>query len=64
LNLPPPLLTFIPPPPIPGIVSTGIIFAFKYLCTDYSYCIFDAITMGGKYFGTGVVAAIKVSLKI
>jgi hypothetical protein len=36
LNLPPPSLSFIPPPMtlIPGVVSTGIIFAFTYRYTQ------------------------------
>jgi hypothetical protein len=33
--LPPPLLSFIPSPLIPGTVSTGIIFAFTYMCAHF-----------------------------
>jgi hypothetical protein len=32
-------LSLIPPPPITGIVSTGIIFAFTYMCSQYMHCI-------------------------
>jgi hypothetical protein len=35
MNLPPLLYSFIPPSLPPGIVSTGIIFAFIYRCTFY-----------------------------
>jgi hypothetical protein len=28
-----------PPLPIPGIISTGIIFAFTYICTPFLHCI-------------------------
>jgi hypothetical protein len=37
LNLPPLLLSFIPPPSVTGRVSTGIIFAFTYMCIHYLY---------------------------
>jgi hypothetical protein len=37
LNSPPLLLSFIPPPLFPGTVSTGIIFAFTYMCIHYLY---------------------------
>jgi hypothetical protein len=37
LNSPFPLLSFTPP--IPGIVSTGIIFAFIYMCTHFLHSI-------------------------
>jgi hypothetical protein len=36
LTLPPSPLSFIPSPPIPGTVSTGIIFAFTYLYTLFA----------------------------
>jgi hypothetical protein len=36
---PPPPFSFIPPPHIPGIVSTEIIFPFTYMCTQYLYHI-------------------------
>jgi hypothetical protein len=28
-----------PPPPIPGTVSTGLIFPFTYMCTQYLHHI-------------------------
>jgi hypothetical protein len=31
----PPLFSFIPPPPVTGVVLTGIIFAFTYMCTHF-----------------------------
>jgi hypothetical protein len=39
LNLPLPSFSFIHPSPIPGIVSTGIIFPFRYMCTQYLHLI-------------------------
>jgi hypothetical protein len=39
VNPPLPPLSFIPPYPILGTVSTGIIFAFTYMCIHYSHCI-------------------------
>jgi hypothetical protein len=33
--LPSPSFSFILPPTIPGIVSTGLIFSFRYMCTQY-----------------------------
>jgi hypothetical protein len=49
------ILEFIPsttllylPPPIPGMVSTGIIFAFTYMCTHFLYhinCIMMAVLL-------------------
>jgi hypothetical protein len=38
LNLSPPSF-FIPPPPISGIVSTGLIFPFSYMCSQYLHQI-------------------------
>jgi hypothetical protein len=35
MNLPPQQFSFIPPPPIPGVVSTGITFAFTYICIHF-----------------------------
>jgi hypothetical protein len=35
LSVPPQLLSFIPPPPIPEIISAGIIFAFTYMATQF-----------------------------
>jgi hypothetical protein len=35
LNSPPLSLSFIPIPPIPGIISTGLIFSFSYLRTQF-----------------------------
>jgi hypothetical protein len=37
LNSPPPPFSFSPPPPIPGIVSTGLRFPFTQLCAQYLY---------------------------
>jgi hypothetical protein len=34
-NSPPPSFSFISPPPSPGIVSSGLIFPFTYMCTKY-----------------------------
>jgi hypothetical protein len=39
LNSPSPQLCFIPPPPILGIDSAAIIFAFTYMCTQFLYHI-------------------------
>jgi hypothetical protein len=36
-------LSFILPFLIPGVVSTGIIFAFTYMCTQYLHCIHPPI---------------------
>jgi hypothetical protein len=38
LNSPPPPFS-LTPTPIPGVVSTGIIFPFTYICTQYLCCI-------------------------
>jgi hypothetical protein len=38
LNSPPPPFSFVSLP-IPGTVSTGIIFAFTYMCTHYLHHI-------------------------
>jgi hypothetical protein len=35
LNSPPPSFSFIPPPHIPGTVSTGLIYPFVYMCVQY-----------------------------
>jgi hypothetical protein len=42
LNSLPPLFSFISPP-IPEIVSTGIIFPFIYMCTQYLHYIHPPI---------------------
>jgi hypothetical protein len=39
LNYLPPSFCFISPSPIPGIVSAGLIFPFKYICTQYLHYI-------------------------
>jgi hypothetical protein len=36
LNSPPPLFSFIPSPPIPGIVSTGLFSIYIHVYTVYS----------------------------
>jgi hypothetical protein len=40
---------FHPPPLIPGIVSTGIIFAFTYMCIHYLHCIYPPIPIYYKW---------------
>jgi hypothetical protein len=42
LNSPPPPFSFVSLP-IPGTVSTGIIFAFTYMCTQYLHHIHSPI---------------------
>jgi hypothetical protein len=39
LNSPPPLFSYIPLLPIPGVVSIDMIFPFTYMCTQYLYYI-------------------------
>jgi hypothetical protein len=43
LNLPPPSFSFVPPPPIPGIVSTCHIFPISNMCTQYLHHIHPLI---------------------
>jgi hypothetical protein len=44
LNSSPQPFSFIPPPVIPRIVSTGIIFSFTYMCTQYLHNIHPPMT--------------------
>jgi hypothetical protein len=39
LNLPPPPFSFISPPPIPGIVSTGLIFCINIHVYTFLHCV-------------------------
>jgi hypothetical protein len=43
LNSLPPLISFILYPPVPGIVSAGIILAYAYMCTHILYDIHPPI---------------------